>query len=148
MSYGDLTKLLVALAKRECGVASGDPALEGYTTAQIGQRGNQLVADGLLFRAKFSHRCVRFYTDMARAQKAVENRKRGREMMGEKRVHKDRVSDNYYKQKLAALDMVITDKTVFTQCPNYAPRFAEIDLPKIYGGNQRGRVVPEKEQTS
>lgn len=139
---GNLTQILLKLAARECGVATSDLELKGYTTTQVGQQANRMVEAGRLFKAKFTHRSVRWYTDAGRAEHAVANHVKSSRQVGGNRVNVDRLDDyRSFKRMAAAGEMVITEKTIFTQCPNYVPRFQAVDLPGLYAGNQRGRVT-------
>ncbi len=138
--YGALTTLIVRLAAREVGCHSSNQELRNYTAGQIGGAASKLIARGVLFKAKVSHKDVRYYTSMERAAQVERNAaftkktgKFGRAAAAEHR-HTSRAD-------WVGADMVVTPNTVFTQCPNWAPRFESIDTPNVYGGNQRGRVT-------
>lgn len=141
MSDVGLGPLLMKLAHRECGVASDDPALIAFSTAQVGQRANRLVADGHLFKAKFSHRSVRWFGSLTRAAQAERNnevtKKAG--LFGKPFIESRRHMPGAARQDG---DMIITEKTIFTQCPGHTPRFQEMAVV-ARGGNQRGRVLQE-----
>lgn len=138
--YGDLTSLIVKLATRECGCHSSNQELRDYTTSEVCNAANKLVTRGVLFKAKLAHKEARYYADQARAQQVERNAAFSRKVP---RFGKAAAAQHRHTQRLDWLDadMVVTPDTVFTQCPNYSPRFQAVDTPNVYGGNQRGRVV-------
>lgn len=139
ISEHSLAATVRRLAARPQGVHCSDPALAGWSTDLYATTAYKLALRGEIHRAKISHRNVRYYTDKAEAlrceQRAASMRKTG--------FVSDRQTLDHRVRAWGDAKMVITDKTVFTQCPSYTPRFQAVELPGIAGGNQRGRVLRE-----
>lgn len=140
MKKGDLTATIMRLAHTGPGCHSSDPALDGWTASQICVRAGKLIDDGRLHRVKFAHRNVRYYATKAQADHVLANLKVTSKAP---RIHREDHSDARNRDGWKDAEMVITDKTVITVCPPWRPRFQEVELPRFYGGNQRGRVVQE-----
>jgi hypothetical protein len=138
MKKGDLTAVILRLAATGPGCHSSDPALNGWTTQQVCVRAGKLIDDGRLHRVKFAHRNVRYYATKAQVDHVLKNL---RVTSKAPAIHRQDQAEARNRADWANAEMVITDKTVFTQCPGYQPRFQEIELPRFYGGNQRGRVT-------
>lgn len=140
---GDLTQLLLKLAARECGVHSSDPALAEYRTTESCQHANRMVEKGMLFKAKLGHKSVRYYTSKARAEKVVRNHELTLRSpaFGKARMNATHGSHNPEAPAHLSGDAVYSPNFKFTLCPSHLPRFQEVELPRIMGGNQRGRVL-------
>lgn len=135
MAYGDITSALLRLAARPAGVTTSHSEFADYTTVQVGNLANKLVAAGRLFRVKTGHKSVTFYANQADAERVQAGRLF--------RQQPPKPAPKAAGAAHFAGDMVITEKTKFTICPAWEPRFQATEILRVYGGNQRGRVLRE-----
>ena len=70
-----ITQAILAATKTAAGLRC--PELQGFPTNDVSRRANQLLADGRIFRAKLSHKVVRFFDTQERA--ADYERRNGRD---------------------------------------------------------------------
>lgn len=131
-----LTDKIRALAAREYGMTTND--VPGYTTTQVGTACFKLAARGVLHRVKLAHRSVRYFADPGLADALRERVRSG--LWGHKGQRPGPIGSAPWPADAPAVE---TERTVYTVCPTFEPRFAEQTLP-IYGGNQRGRVMQEQ----
>lgn len=136
MTNLELGPLILRLASRECGVASNDDAFAQFTVAQVGQRANQLVTQGTLHRARLSHRSVRWYTSKERAAKVEANRRATTNLGGP--IRKEHEPTHEFAD--GELRYAASFKGI-QYCPSHLPTLSEMDLGRVFGGNQRGRVL-------
>lgn len=67
-----MQELFIALAHRPQGVATTDPEFDGFDPSQFGNITTRLRERGVLFRAKLSHRVVRWFDTEAKANEALQ----------------------------------------------------------------------------
>lgn len=70
-----LRTLLARLGDRPAGFSTAD--VSGYTVDAVAREVVRLVAEGVLFRAKISHRVMRLFCDQVRAAEYERQNKRG-----------------------------------------------------------------------
>lgn len=136
-----LSAALRRLAARPQGVASSDPELAIWTIDRICNTGNTLVAKGELFKAKLGHKTVRFYASKVEAERVLQAAAKTRRLDGPDQGKPAHDQLRTRSAEWQAAEPRITPNTKVTFCPSYTPRFQAVDVPGIFGGNQRGRVV-------
>jgi hypothetical protein len=82
---GDLTAAIMAAAKSPTGMRTDN--IPGFTTLQVGRMAQKLVARGVLFVAKISHRNARYFDNEATA-KALTSKTAGAGVMVRDRIVK------------------------------------------------------------
>lgn len=129
----DLKQRILDLSSRPTGMAAKD--IGDYRTTYVRDLANELVAEGKLHKAKLGAKHVRFYIDRHLAMAA--QRKAEAKAAAETQAQATRRTSAGWAPNAK---VVINKKTKFTKCPSPPQRFAAIDTPNIFGGNQRGRV--------
>jgi hypothetical protein len=125
---------LFTLAARPQGVCAGE-----ITTGSMKLASNRLgyfERTGRLFKLKTKYHNVRYFTTEA-ARAAYSEPTRPRHVMA------SLVIGPYMGVKAEfepETPMVIPPHVKVQVCPPYRPRFTEVEMPNVFGGNQRGRV--------
>jgi hypothetical protein len=136
-----ITALLRELCKRPQGVTTDDPAFGGVAFETIGNAITKLVRRGEIFRAKVSHKNVRYFNTADRAKAFLERASAAKQIIIN--PARSRMPPGWDEAQPTR-----TDKTIFTVCKPWQPRYREIEtpgLPQTFGGLQRGRVFAKKE---
>jgi hypothetical protein len=126
-------------ASRKVGMLTSDIA--DFTVHQVGLACFKMAAKGELHKVKLGRRAVRFFTDPLLADALRERVRTEQARLAHLGVSSAAPSAKAWPEGAEA---VITEKTVFTQCPSFTPQHAGLcgNADHVYGGNQRGRVTP------
>lgn len=127
-----LRTVLRELAQHPGGVHSSNPALARWDSSQIGKQARQLAKLGQLFSAKITRRNARYFSTAAARDAFVERyaateRRRGARVVYEAADRAPWPAD---------APAVITERTRFTVCPAFVPRFREHTFSFVHRGLQ------------
>jgi N-acyl-D-aspartate/D-glutamate deacylase len=127
-----LENRVIAMAKRTNGVRTDE--VTGANASSVHNVMRRRTAAGLMFKATVSFRNVRFFHYESMRDAFMESVKI--KQFHEKQA---RALPSLERAPWAAdTPAVITDKTVFTQCPNFVPRFQERVPSFVHGVLARG----------
>lgn len=122
--------LILSLAARTTGVSSDE--VPGLEAKDAGNRFAQLHRRGLLHKVVLGHKSRRFFTTTAARDVWVREHEAKQASARERlKCMPDRVGKAQWGPDDEA---VITERTVFTACPNYTPRFQAHTLPFVHNG--------------
>jgi hypothetical protein len=142
MEKDEITKAILALAAHPEGVRARDDRLGQWPRTNIDRRLQNMVKAGELHKVFLSPRIVRYYVHERHASLAGTSRAFDCTSKGAKPAGLDK------PHGWAQMQGQVTPDTKITQCPNWVDRFVALDLPGwIFGGNQRGRVMVDYEDT-
>lgn len=133
-----LRDLIRRAASRPIGMLTSDIA--NFTVHQVGLACFKMAAKGELHKVKLGRRAVRFFTDPLLADALRERVRTEQTRLAQLGAPTASAPAPRWPEGAVAQ---ITERTVITQCPSFGPQYAGCTSDvSVYGGNQRGRVVP------
>jgi hypothetical protein len=126
------------MAGRTVGTATDE--VQGFKRTDINRECWKMAAAGQLHRLKISAREVRFFTQVG-LRDAMQRQLAAQELevKAETPAWPEPRSVSPWP---ANMEAVVPSHVTVQVCPGYRPRCTEVELPRTYGGNQRGRVMP------
>lgn len=136
----ELTLTIRSLAAHSEGMRAGDDRLKSFARSSIARRLAQLVASGALHKVELSPRNTRYYADVRNAMLA-QQRLNGVSPAGARPPAR-----SFTKPANWASIPADYSRAKVTECPAYAPRFTEVELPPgIHLSLQRGRTLRDEQ---
>lgn len=119
------------LAQHPGGVHSSNPELSRWDSAQIGTQARKLVAKGQLFSAKIGNRHARYFSTAATRDAFLAQVHRSSPIQ-------QRITGRHIETARAPWPADApareTERTVYTTCPAFVPRFQQHVFPFVHGG--------------
>lgn len=135
---------ILNLARRPEGVHMTD--FQVCTPTYIYGLCRKLAEEGLLIKTPLFGKYTRYFANQSDADAAKQLYAKDTQPKPEA-APKLRKSDGDAKPAQTGFrkdaQVVFTDRTKFTQCPSYKPRFTAIETPFVHQANQAGRVVSQ-----
>jgi hypothetical protein len=142
--HHDIRSQILTLAARPNGMHSSD--LPSFASGYLSARCYDLMGEGLIFRAQLAHRHTRYFTDKEAADRAQAQSgySRMRKMESKTTTTLAPRAQSFTK----GAEVVYTDKTKFTACPGFKPRFESMAPAFVHSAVQSGRITraPEGQQ--
>lgn len=125
-----LRDMLRELAQHPGGVHSSNVQLSQWDTTQIGTQARKLVQMGQLFSAKLGHRDARYFSTAA-ARDAFVVAHTAKPKVWRKAPLWSAGGSAPWPADAPAVE---TERTIYTTCPAFVPRFQEHVIPFVHGG--------------